>query len=429
MLYLCCTKIFLMPTMKIVLRKKKNKDGTLPSKHPLTIRITKDRKTSFIYLGLYIKEVEWNKVEQRVRKNHPNSKRLNNLLIKKLAEANDKSLELESQTNEFSSYAIKQRIKPKGGTTFFSQAELYLFTLKQSGRYNQYTADKPRIVHFKDYLKGGDIAFSDITAGLLEKFKAYLKGSRQHPKSKKIYFLSDRSIVNHLVAIRSVFSFAIKEKITDPKYYPFGKGKVKIKFPDSHKIGLTIDEVKNLETVLLTDLYEDHCRKLWLFSFYFAGMRISDVLKSRFSDFQNVRLHYTMDKNKKSDSLIIHKKAQKIIDFYSKFKEKETDLIFPELKRLENLDDEFITKRTIAFATSRIDKCLRTKVAPLAKIEKPLTMHIARHTFGNISGDKIPIQMLQKLYRHSSITTTIGYQSNFIHKNADEALNTVLNAV
>ncbi|GAL82102.1 hypothetical protein JCM19274_2813 [Algibacter lectus] len=25
-------------------------------------------------------------------------------------------------------------------------------------------------------------------------------------------------------------------------------------------------------------------------------------------------------------------------------------------------------------------------------------MHIARHSFGNISGDKIPIQMLQKLY-------------------------------
>lgn len=53
-------------------------------------------------------------------------------------------------------------------------------------------------------------------------------------------------------------------------------------------------------------------------------------------------------------------------------------------------------------------------------------MHIARHTFGNISGDKIPIQLLQKLYRHSSITTTVGYQQNFIHKDADEALDAVL---
>lgn len=53
-------------------------------------------------------------------------------------------------------------------------------------------------------------------------------------------------------------------------------------------------------------------------------------------------------------------------------------------------------------------------------------MHISRHTFGNISGDKIPIQMLQKLYRHTSITATIGYQSNFIHKDVDEALNAVI---
>lgn len=54
-------------------------------------------------------------------------------------------------------------------------------------------------------------------------------------------------------------------------------------------------------------------------------------------------------------------------------------------------------------------------------------MHIARHTFGNLSGDKIPIQMLQKLYRHTSILTTIGYQANFINKDTDEALDAVLN--
>ena len=54
-------------------------------------------------------------------------------------------------------------------------------------------------------------------------------------------------------------------------------------------------------------------------------------------------------------------------------------------------------------------------------------MHIARHSFGNISGDKIPIQMLQKLYRHSSITTTVNYQSNFMHKETDDALEKVVN--
>ncbi|MBB5268928.1 hypothetical protein [Algibacter amylolyticus] len=53
-------------------------------------------------------------------------------------------------------------------------------------------------------------------------------------------------------------------------------------------------------------------------------------------------------------------------------------------------------------------------------------MHIARHSFGNISGDRIPIQMLQKLYRHSSVTTTILYQSNFMQNETDAALEKVI---
>jgi site-specific recombinase XerD len=65
-------------------------------------------------------------------------------------------------------------------------------------------------------------------------------------------------------------------------------------------------------------------------------------------------------------------------------------------------------------------------VAEAAGITKPLTMHISRHTFGNISGDKIPVQMLQKLYRHSHISTTIGYQANFMHKSPDDALAAVM---
>ncbi len=54
-------------------------------------------------------------------------------------------------------------------------------------------------------------------------------------------------------------------------------------------------------------------------------------------------------------------------------------------------------------------------------------MHIARHSFGNIAGDTIQPLMLQKLYRHSDLKTTINYQANFIHKDADKALDRVLN--
>ncbi|MFN8290204.1 MAG: site-specific integrase [Chitinophagaceae bacterium] len=400
-----------MSTVKIVLRQKPNKDGTLP----LCLRITKDRKTSFIHLGYSLKEGDWDAVAQKVKRSYTNHVRMNNFLMKKLSEATDSTLELETNKSAVSVKAVKNKIKPSAGTSFFAQADAYLNRLEKSGKYNQYTADKPRVKHFKEFI-GGDIAFQDITPVMLERFKGYVRTNLK---------LSERSAVNHLVMVRSVFSQAIKDNVTDPKYYPFGKGKVKIKFPDSIKIGLSPEEVKALEDVELSDPVQNHARNLWLFSFYFAGMRVSDVLRMRWTDIQNDRLHYAMGKNNKGGSLKLPERATSIINQYKKFKENKDDLIFPDLKEC-NFENKFKTQKTIAFRTSAIDKCLRTQVAPKAKIDKKLTMHIARHTFGNISGDRIPIQMLQKLYRHSSITTTIGYQANFIHKDADDALDSVL---
>jgi integrase/recombinase XerD len=400
-----------MAIVKIVLRKKKGKDGTFP----LALRITKERKSSYVYLGHSIKLSDWSEKDCRVKKSHPNSVRLNNFLIKKLSDATNNLLELETTREGVTAKVVKKKIKPTAGPTFNAQAEAYLQRLKKSGKYNQYTADKPRIKHFKEFI-GSDISLQDITPILLEKFKGYVRVKLQ---------LSERSAVNHLVMVRSVFSHAIKDNVIDPKQYPFGKGKMKIKFPESVKIGLSPEEIKSLETVVLFDTKQNHARNLWLFSFYLAGIRISDVLRMRWSDVQDGRLHYAMGKNNKAGSLKMPEKALKIIEYYKKEKQSEDDLIFPELKEC-NFDDKFILERTIAFKTSAIDKCLRIHVAPKCGITKRLTMHIARHTFGNISGDKISLQMLQKLYRHSSITTTIGYQANFIHKDADEALDEVL---
>ena len=90
-----------------------------------------------------------------------------------------------------------------------------------------------------------------------------------------------------------------------------------------------------------------------------------------------------------------------------------------------DFDDKKRVQRVINNAVKKFNKHLK-KVAEIAEIDKPLTMHISRHTFGNISGESISLQMLQKLYRHSSITTTINYQANFMHKDVDDALESVI---
>lgn len=432
-------------SIKVILRQKKNKDGTVPTTFPLAIRITTDRKSSFIYIGHKIKPTEWDDKEQRVKKNHPNSARLNNLILKRISEVSAASIDLEVKEKKVSSQSVKQKIKPKRGLTFFPIADLYLENLQKAGKYNQYTADKPRIKHFKTFLKDSDKAFFDITVSLLQQFKLYLKseykitynveekkpGKRMRDLKKrpiKKTVLSERSIINHLVAIRSVFSLAVKEGAAEKADSPFGEGKISIKFPPSNKIGLTEEEVKAIEALEFSEgTKEAHARNLWLFSFYLAGMRVSDILRLRWSNIKDDRLYYAMGKNQKTGSLKLPEKAHTILSKYKKGKQSSEAHIFPELEKLSESEDSFIIQKKIADETSKIDKCLRLHVAPAAGIEKTLTMHIARHTFGNISGDRIPIQMLQKLYRHSSVTTTIGYQSNFTHKEADDALESVVN--
>jgi integrase/recombinase XerD len=403
-----------MASTKIVLRKKMNKDGT----YPLAIRITKDRKTSFIYIGQNVKERDWDSEKQEVKKSHANSSRLNNFLMKKRSEANDKMLELASQQDSVTSKAVKNRINPKvNGESFFAYADSYLNNFKESGKYNRFHPDSSRLKNFRTFLQGKDIAFQDITVGLLTQFKAYMKGKQK---------ASDRSVMNHLIIIRTIFNMAIKANAADHACYPFGKDKIQIKLPESIKIGLSMEEVHRLEELNLDQFnYLNHCRNLWLFSFYFAGMRVSDILRLRWSDIQDERLAYKMGKNAKVGSLKCPDKALAILEQYKSKKKKKDDLIFPELRELPDLNDSFDVQRIISYAVKRIDENLR-KVATQAGIEKKMTMHIARHTFGNISGDKIPIQMLQKLYRHSSVTTTIGYQSNFIYKDADDALDSVV---
>ena len=401
-----------MASLKIVLRKRKNKDG----RYPLAIRITKDRISSFIYIGHNIKPKQWDSTNHKVKKNHPNSARLNNLLSSKYAEANDKLIELQTQKNDVSSRAIKTGLSSAKQATFSKQANIYLDNLKKQGKFNRISADKPRIKHFQEFLTGSDITFPEINVSLLKQFKAYLKGTRN---------VSERTIVNHLVVIRTIFNQAIASNIVDRKYYPFGKGKIIIKFPDSLKIGLTESELKTIEGL---DLMEgstiDHARNLWLFSFYLAGMRVSDVLRLKWSDFQNDRLYYAMGKNDKGGSLKVPEKALLLLRQYRRRINKH-NLVFRDLATLSDLNDQYNVQRRINQRVKKLNESLK-KVAEDAGIEKKLTMHIARYTFGNISGEKIPIQMLQKLYRHSSITTTIGYQANFMHKDVDDALNAVV---
>ncbi|WP_240339589.1 tyrosine-type recombinase/integrase [Flavobacterium arcticum] len=236
-----------------------------------------------------------------------------------------------------------------------------------------------------------------------------------------------RTVTNQLIFIRTLYNLAIKEQITDGKNYPFAGDNEKIRIGSGNKIGLIkaeITSIENLELERNTSIW--HTKNVWLFSYYFAGVRISDVLELKWNDFVDDRLYYQMNKNEKPVSLKIPDQALVIIEYYKTDMSSNEDFVFPFLKKANLKDPEDVFRKS-RNATKLLNKNLK-QIASLCNIEKNLSNHIARHSFGNIAGSKIHPRKLQKLYRHGDLKTTLNYQANFIHDELDEALDKVLNS-
>lgn len=400
-----------MSSIRVILYKSNKKaDGTFP----IALRVINNRKVLYHQIGYSIKESDWDEKTKTVKKAYPNSARLNNLIAKKMAELNAIMLDSESNDLNLTKKQIKHKIKHNNKSSFNSVADEHLSDLLKLKKFNQHSGEKPRVNHFKNFLDNEDISFQQITPPLLKKFMIYLKADKE---------LGDRSVMNCLIVIRTIYNKAINEGLVESKYYPFGPGKVQIKLVESRKVGLNAGEIKLIEDADLTKLKSQmHARNIWLTSFYLAGIRISDVINLKWTDIYDGRLTYVMGKNNKVVSLKIPEKANAIIEFYRK--DKKESYVFPYLKDEYGADKKILNSKTRSF-NSLINKQLNKLAADL-KINKKMTMHISRHSFGQIAGDKIAPQLLQKLYRHSDLKTTIGYQANFIHKDVDGALSDIL---
>lgn len=301
--------------------------------------------------------------------------------------------------------------------SFFELADEHIEDLINANKHNRAIFDRSKINTIKEFAKNRNLTFEEIDEHLLKKLKIYLRNTAN---------ISERSTMNVLVMIRLLYNNAISKKIVDRKFYPFGKDKIKIKYPRTIKIGLDENEIRKIEELdLEVGTSTWHTRNIFLFSFYLAGIRISDVLRMEWKDINGDRLYYKMSKNNKADSLKLPQPVNDILDLYRTDSRIGSDYIFPDLKNLSAWDSKTVYTR-IKSSIKRHNANLKT-IAGLAEIDKKITNHIARHSFGNIAGDKVSPQMLQKLYRHTHLSTTIGYQGNFIHKSADEALEAIIN--
>lgn len=137
-----------------------------------------------------------------------------------------------------------------------------------------------------------------------------------------------------------------------------------------------------------------------------------------------------MSKNGEHGSVKVPEKASIILTRYRDSKDDENNihgLVFPFLQKMPSLNDRMEVRRTISFVVQRLNKAMR-KIMPMIGSTKNASQHKARHSFAQRAEEKeIHPKVLQKMYRHESILTTMIYQSNFSFKKADDAIDAVLN--
>lgn len=429
-----------MASSKIVLfNSKKFADGSIY----VALRLTFERGHKFVFIEK-IQPDDWNKEEKCVKRSHKNYKWINNTIKTKDAEASDLILQYEAGKNDLTPERIVSILKnEKSSETFFDFLNEYIeeqfkknktqeaaslegrgkniwsfyYDIEFNDKYPKLTRDLDKSIFRKTTDK--DIKFTVFTSSFLRNLAIYLRIDCE---------LSERSVFNHMNLIRTVYNRAIEMKAISRENYPFsGKNGYKMGMPESQKIALEEDEVVALEKVKLDELTDTwiHARNAWVFSLCFGGMRISDVLKTKWTAIQPTGLNYIMGKNNKPVDVPIVERAKKILAYYEKDKEENMGYIFPELKKADLENPRDVTRK-IKNAIRIYNKWLKI-ITKAANINKELSCHLARHTFGNLSGDKIPIQTLQLIYRHSDITTTINYQRHWMNKQkVGDAVKTVM---
>jgi integrase/recombinase XerD len=433
------------PKVKALLRTDKPlSDKTFP----IWVRISHNRKSSYIATGYSCQEEEWNLEASRmyegrpritskdtedlnpqelkdlrkafsVVKVNPLAKRINSDIDKKIRMILSLNDKLEANDEHISSRTIKRQLKNKdsgySSKSFIQYWENQNKNLEKNQAYGTLKTYKSILKELKEgFLNFKDLTFEDINTDLLEGYRGYLIGAGY----------AKNTIHNHLKTFRSILYKAIKDP--GKNYFSQDKNPFFAFKLEADKIQrkerLNPEEIKRLEELVLdkkTRLYD--ARNMFLFSFYCAGVRIGDLIQLTWSNIDEGRLVYEMGKTGKKRSIKLLNQALNILKLYKKKDSKASDFIFPFLNANINRENKLYFKKQLEAKAALINKCLK-QLATKAEIKKNLSSHIARHSFADMARKKkTSLLDIQKLLGHSESKTTQIYLDSFDIESQDEA--------
>jgi integrase len=229
------------------------------------------------------------------------------------------------------------------------------------------------------------IELSDIGFKLVRNLEFFLQSKKLHTNT----------IGKHLKHLRRYIILAVKMKLIPNEQNPFGD--YKIKSEPTKKQFLESEELVRFETLTFEpkEKLMEKIRDAFLFGCY-TSLRISDVLKIKTTDFQEVngglKLEYQANKTEK-------------------FGTKHLDILFDG--RPQAIAQKYMPKKadiTVfkGVTSPKANKTLKI-LAKRANIDKALCFKDSRNTFGCEVVQRASIILLKDEMQHSSVKTTMQY--------------------
>lgn len=441
-------------TVKIIYRTAKTLADGL---HPFWLRITKDRKSTFVATGLSLHPKYWNdnysSYRDAIRKSYPEPYR--NELIKRLYEWEQKystAADTLADGDEIhdakavASKAIEGRKQARRVTLLAYIDELVtgMVAARQKGNSIIYRDLRNQLADFiQDYHRKEDIPFSEVTVQFCNRLETFFRERGN----------SDTTLSNRYRTLRAVLNRAIAEGVAKPEQYPFArnvaeKHKFSIgKFDTStQKRAISRDDVRKIENFIPTGTATGpHARlrnaveverltlakSVFLFSFYVGGINFVDLAKLRWCNVSTdaegfARLTYVRQKTGGKFSVRLLTPAVTLTEQYRLDTHTGPDsYIFPILNIKRHQIATQIHNR-IHKVSAMVNADLK-QVGQRAGIETPLTTYVARHSFATALRQKgTATAVISQAMGHKTEAVTAIYLDSFASETVDLAYDALL---
>lgn len=233
-----------------------------------------------------------------------------------------------------------------------------------------------------------ELYFSDITPSFIGEYKHYLSAKKKN---------SENTISSTLSFLKGIISKARKKGLTN--IHPFDG--IRIKSIVGNKVDLLMSEVNRLENLFYSeDIDSRYKNVLGYFLFAcFTGLRYSDVSKLKMKDIQHSMINTLTQKTKVWIKVPLSNRAKSLLQ------EPYKDFVFRVISNQKT--NEYLKE-----------------IAKIAKINKRITFHTARHTFATRCMElDIPIYVISKFLGHTNIRTTEIYLHDCCERQKIEEIN------